>query len=150
MANVGKVVDPRFARDRGGYKDVINQIAGEAKCPFCPDNFKYHKNPILKRLGRWFITRSTWPYENTQYHFLIMSTAHHEELRELTDSDWLAVLKLAQYAVKKFKLPGGGLAMRFGETTYTGATVCHLHAHLIVPELNEKKGVAKTVWFPVG
>jgi len=71
-------------------------------------------------------------------------------LRELKNEDWLAVLKLAQYAVKKFNLPGGGLVMRFGETTYTGATVCHLHAHLIVPKLDSKKKVAKTVWFPIG
>lgn len=144
-----QVVDPRYAKSKS-YGAVINKIAGEAKCPFCPDNFKYHKKPIIKRFGKWFLTASTWPYKNTKHHFLIMSTQHKERLHELNGTDWKAIATLATYAVKKFKLPGGALTMRFGETAYTGATVCHLHAHLIVPQLKPGKKIAKTVWFPIG
>lgn len=39
--------------------------------------------------------------------------------------------------------------MRFGNTDYTGATVSHLHAHLIYPEVDKSKK-SKTVNFPVG
>ena len=55
---------------------------------------------------------------------------------------------LGTWAVQKFELKGGALAMRFGETTYTGASVCHIHAHLIVPKT--EKGKALTVEFPIG
>ena len=144
-----KVVDARFAKSKE-YRAVINQIADEAKCPFCPDNFRYHKKPILKRLGNWFITSSTWPYKDTKHHFLIIGTRHKERLRELTPADWKSIIALVNDVVRKNKIRGGAIAMRFGETAYTGATVCHLHMHLIVPELQRGKRVAKTVMFPVG
>ena len=31
----------------------------------------------------------------------------------------------------KFKIAGGGFFMRFGDHQYTGATIAHLHAHII-------------------
>ena len=143
-----KVVDPRFARKNKEYRGVIEAIAQEGMCPFCPSNFKYHKNPILKGTGSWFITRSSWPYKNSAHHFLIMTTRHKEQFKELSTDDWQKIVSLVNWAVKKFKLKGGGMAMRFGDTAYTGATVCHLHVHLIVPEL--KNGRARTVMFPIG
>lgn len=149
MGKKKKVVDPRFAKGRG-YDKVIRTIADEARCPFCPDNFRYHKQPILKRRNGWFLTPSTWPYKNTKHHLLIIGVKHRERLEELTAADWRAITGLAKFAVKKFKIPGGGLIMRFGETAYTGATVCHLHAHLVVPKLKNGARVAKTVEFPIG
>ena len=144
-----KVVDARFAKSKE-YRAVINQIADEAKCPFCPDNFRYHKKPILKRLGGWFITPSTWTYKNSKHHFLIIGKSHKEKLTELTQTDWKSITTLASFVIKKYKLAGGAIAMRFGETAYTGATVCHLHMHLIVPEIKSGKRIAKTVTFPIG
>lgn len=64
--------------------------------------------------------------------------------------DMADILKLAHWAEKKYQIVGGGLAMRFGATRYTGATVCHLHAHLIVPTIDPRSGRAKTVLFPIG
>ncbi len=144
-----KVVDPRFARGRE-YRGVIRKIAEKGHCPFCPENFKYHKHPTLRRAGRWFITKSSWPYKNTRFHFLILGTAHKEKFEELSLGDWRNITALAGWAIKKFKIRGGGLALRFGETVYMGATVCHLHAHLIVPNINPKTKKAKTVVFSIG
>lgn len=138
-----KVVDPRFAKSEE-YKGVIETIASEGKCPFCADNFKYHKNPILKKSKKWFITKCSWPYENTQRHFLIIGYEHKEKLSQMGENDWKEVGLLADWATSKFKLEGGALALRFGDTDYTGATVCHLHFHLITPQKS------KTVNFPIG
>lgn len=138
-----KVVDPRFAKSKE-YGGVIEKIASEGKCPFCPDNFKYHKNEILKKYGGWFITRSSWPYENTQEHFLIIGESHREHISDLDSEDMIEVDFLAKWATAEFKLKGGVLALRFGATEYTGATVCHLHFHLIIPQKS------KTVNFPIG
>jgi ATP adenylyltransferase len=138
-----KVVDPRFAKS-AEYKAVISAIKKEGECPFCPSNFKYHKHPILKRAHDWFISKSSWPYENAKHHFILLKVFHREHIKELSYDDMNGVLALTQWATKEFGLKGGALAMRFGDTAYTGATVCHLHFHLIVP----KKG--KTVNFPIG
>lgn len=143
-----KVVNIRFAKS-AEYKAVLTTIAGTKLCPFCPENFRYHKNPILRRSKGWLLTESSWPYKNTQKHFLIISLKHKENLSQVSASDMSAILGLSTWAVKKFKLKGGALAMRFGDTDYTGASVSHIHAHLIYPKLG-KKGVAETVNFPIG
>lgn len=142
-----KVVDPRFAKGRR-YGYIIREIQDAAVCPFCPKTFKWHTKPILKREGGWLITENFNPYKNTKHHLLIIKKAHKEHLEELTPRDWRSLSHLAAWAIKKFHIKGGGLMLRFGDTAFTGATVCHIHAHLIVPTM--KNGKAKTVWFPIG
>lgn len=139
-----KVVDPTFAHARKDYFNVIKTIEAGGQCPFCPFHFKYHKNPILKKHKGWLISKSSWPYENSQLHLIIIGDEHKEQIWELGEEDIKSILFLIKWAAKKFDIKGGGFAMRFGETQYTGATVCHLHAHLIFPK---KK---KTVNFPIG
>ena len=143
-----KVVNPKFAKSKD-YGRVLKTIEQTAKCPFCKGNFKYHKEPILKKEGNWFITKHSWPYKNTEHHFLIISEEHKEEFNELNSSDFEIVSKLVNWIIKKYKIKGGGLLLRFGDPIYTGATVCHLHFHLIVPKIDKKKKEAKTVYFPI-
>lgn len=144
-----QVVDPTYAKFKE-YRQVIETIADKGKCPFCPENFKYHKNPILKEEPNWFVTKNSWPYKHCQYHFLILCRQHKENFSQLTVSDLKQVQQLVNWTIAKFKIKGGGLTFRFGETKYTGATVCHLHFHLIVPQLDKKKQRAQTVTFPIG
>ena len=103
---------------------------------------------LHNKLG-WFITESTWPYKNSQKHFLIIPLRHKENLREITNKDMQAILYLANWAIKKYRIKGGGLTMRFGNSDFTGATVSHLHAHLIYPK-ETRAGRGKTVNFPIG
>jgi len=144
-----KVVNKRFAEGKGEYENVISSIEEKGKCPFCPDNFKYHKEPILKKEGAWFITKNSWPYKNAEFHFLIIGERHMENFDELGDDDFKSVKNLVNWANKEFNIKGGALTIRFGDTDHTGATVCHLHFHLISPELDENKK-SKPVSFPIG
>ncbi len=147
--NTKRVVNKRFARGRGEYEEVLGKIENQGQCPFCPENFKYHKKPILKKIGSWFVTENSWPYKNSKYHFLLINTQHKELFEELNAKDWDSLRKLINWTIKNYKLEGGAIALRFGETDYTGATVCHIHAHIIYPKL-DKKGESQTVSFPIG
>lgn len=138
-----RVVNPKYAQ-AGEYKDVIVNIENRGKCPFCPDNFRYHKNPVLRKSGGWLITENSWPYKDTRRHFIIIADRHMENLAELTASDLAAVKNLADWAVRRFRIKGGALTIRFGDSDYTGASVCHLHFHLIAPRKS------RCVNFPVG
>jgi len=142
-------IDIRFAKT-ADYKDTLETIIKTEKCPFCPDNFRYHKNPILKEHKDWVVTENSWPYKDTKHHFIFISEAHHETFSDLSDEDFLAIKHLMNWVIKKFDVRGGGFAFRFGEQKYTGATVHHLHAHLIVPGLDSGEDKAKTVSFPIG
>jgi len=142
-----KTVDKRFAKDEK-YHGVLSQIEKAGVCPFCPENFLWHTEPILRREGSWFITKNFRPYQNSQHHFMLISTAHKEKFSEITPEDWANLGALINWTVNEYKILGGALAMRFGETSYTGSTVCHLHAHVIVPQI--ENGKSKTVNFPIG
>lgn len=144
-----KVVNLKYAKSKK-YLDILKIIEKTGKCPFCKENFKYHKKPILKTEKNWFITKSDWPYKNTQYHFLIISKRHKENFTQLSSPDLKSVSKLVSWAIKKYKIKGGGLILRFGESTYTGSTVYHLHFHLVVPKIDKKNKKAKVVYFPIG
>lgn len=142
-----KFVNPRFAR-KGEYEQVIKKIISEGHCPFCPENFKYHKNPILKKTENWLITKSSWPYKNSKEHFLIINLKHKEKFAEIKLNDFNEIMLLVNWAIKKFKLKGGGLTLRFDNTNYTGSSVAHLHFHLITPKF--KNGKSLPVNFPIG
>ncbi len=144
-----KVVNLKYAKTKD-YGNVLKTIDGINKCPFCKENFKYHRKPVIRKEKSWFLTENTWPYKNSQYHFIIISEKHKEEFNQLTQTDFRTVSKLVNWAIKKYRIKGGGLTMRFGNSNYTGATVHHIHFHLIVPKFNKKKKEVDPVYFPIG
>ena len=140
-------VDSRNARTKR-YKKVLSDITKAKVCPFCPESFKWHTKPILSRNGSWLITENFQPYPNAKYHFLLVGKEHKETLAELTTKDLESLIKLTNWATREFDIKGGGLTIRFGDTLYTGATVRHLHAHYIVPQV--ENGQISPVYFPIG
>jgi len=142
-------IDIRFAKT-GDYRKTLEKIIDTDKCPFCPDNFKYHKKPILKKMNGWLATENSWPYKDTKYHFIFIPEKHLEDFSDLTIDDFATIKELVNWVIKKYNIKGGGVTIRFGEQKYTGATVRHLHLHLIVPELDSDTDVAKVVNFPIG
>lgn len=138
-----KVVDPHHAKNKE-YRKVIKTIAEKGKCPFCKDNFLYHKGKVIKRNDDWFLIENGWPYENAERHFLIISNLHKESLQEVSAQEWESLKSMIDWTEKEYDIKGAALAVRFGNTKYTGATVCHIHFHLIAPHQS------KVVIFPIG
>ncbi len=119
-------------------------------CPFCKEAFKNLKKPVLKKEKGWFATTNNWPYKNSRRHFLIISKKHKEKMGDFKKSDFQSVIKLSNWLVKKYKIKGGALTLRFGEPVYSGSTVRHSHFHLISPRMNVKTKRAKIVTFSIG
>lgn len=154
MKKNNKVVDTRHAKS-GQYGRVLQKIAKKGKCPFCPAQLRKNQKPIIeiKRVGNWFLTPNNYSYQNARIKLMIIGDRHSQNFSELTAKDFREVVQLVNWAIKKYDIQGGGLAIRFGETKFTGATVCHLHFHLISPTLKTKgknQGFSKPVWFPIG
>jgi len=144
-----KFVNLKNAR-KGEYRKVIEKIILTGKCPFCKEDFKYHTKPVFKQKNGWFLTENSWPYKDSRRHLIILGDKHKENFFELTKKDLETVAFLANWAIKEYKIKGGALAIRFGDTDFTGASVSHIHFHLISPKINKKTGKAKTVNFPIG
>lgn len=125
----------RFDDQRQVMKDII--AAGH--CPFCPENLVlYHKQANELEGKYWLVTKNQWPYDHTKYHFLAVLKRHAEELYELTAEEGGELITLLGNLQKKYAIPGGGLAMRFGDTNYSAGTVMHLHAQFIVPDIEKE------------
>lgn len=118
-------------------KQVMEKIIAEGHCPFCLENLtQYHKQPWIKDGQYWIITPNQWPYKNTRLHFLAIAKKHIEEFSEVTPESAAELFKFLGEVVAENQIPGGGFAMRFGDTNYSAGTVKHLHAQFIVPEIN--------------
>ena len=117
---------------------VMEEIIETGECPFCMEHLdKYHRTPVLKETDHWIITRNAWPYENTRDHFLLILKTHKESLGELSPEEGADYFQLIAWAEQEFEIPGGGLAMRFGDTNYSAGTVKHIHAQLIIPDIGK-------------
>ncbi|MFZ1302179.1 MAG: hypothetical protein WAQ27_06440 [Candidatus Microsaccharimonas sp.] len=128
---------------------VMETIQDNADCPFCPDHLaKYHKLPILRTGENWLLTTNQWPYENTVHHFLAIAAYHAESLSDLQPGAFEELKDHFAWAEDEFKIASGGIAMRFGDTSNNGATVRHLHAHLIQPKPDLEK--SDKVRFKIG
>src|SRR5690606_31473617 len=105
-------------------REVMKGIVSDDVCPFCSESLqKYHKQPILIEGEHWIVTTNQWPYEHTDVHFLFIARKHVEIITELADGAFEELGNHAKELVKAHNLEYGGLAMRFGDPTRTGATV---------------------------
>jgi len=136
MKNESKTVDLTNARKKKQVK-IMKEIIAQGCCPFCKEHlFKFHEKPIIKEGKFWLLTENQWPYNNAKVQFLFISKKHIENISEIEPEASAELIRLASWAIRKYGIKGGAICMRFGNTKYSGATVKHLHAQLIEPDLN--------------
>lgn len=118
---------------RDDYVQVIKSIIGEGKCPFCRENLeRHHKKPILEEDEYWIVTENAWPYEGSDRQFLLISRKHIESIEDLLLVEQLAFFTALKRLTQAEHLTGFTVLWRSGDTDMTGASVSHLHAHVIV------------------
>lgn len=115
-------------------KKLMEKIESDGVCPFCKENFtKYHPKPIIKETEYWFVTTNMSPYEGTTQHFLfVYKPGHILSPGDMTQEAAAELMTLVSEHVTSFDMKGGAFFMRFGEGGYSGSSVEHLHAQLIV------------------
>lgn len=124
--NVQNTVSPTYAK-------VLNQIKKEGICPFCWENFlKHHTRPIIAKGRHWLLTENFNPYPGTTHHLLLVAKKHVAHFEELSPAAHAELFSLLAPELKKRRIKGGGLFMRFGDGDYTFSSVGHLHAQVIV------------------
>lgn len=112
------------------YADRLEQIKKDAVCPFCPDHLKkYHKHPIEEK-SFWWVTDNMYPYKPTKHHRLIIHKSHIEHVKEISPEAWLEVQEIIKAETERLNIKGGTLVLRFGDTSFTGGSVSHLHMHI--------------------
>lgn len=126
------------------YSKVIDSIKKDNVCPFCPDYLlKYHKKPIIEENKNWISTKNMYPYEGSKIQILFIHKKHISSMEEITTIGWLDLKKIIDSTTKRLKIKKGSFFMRFGNTKYTGASVTHLHCHILVSKKNKSPLLVK-------
>ncbi len=114
--------------------ELMEEIAQDGVCPFCKENFtKYHPKPILKENEHWFLTENMSPYKGTHIHLITVYKDKHVTMAsEIPSSHMGQMFELINWATKEYHIKGGSILIRFGDSAYTGGSVDHFHAHLII------------------
>lgn len=105
-------------------------------CPFCPEHYRefdYQEDPISES-EHWYTIANMKPYDYTSLHNVIIARRHLLSPDELTNEEWLDLKHNLDREIRTRKLGYGALGMRFGDPVMTGASVRHLHMHLVVPD----------------
>lgn len=131
---------------------IMKDIKKGEYCPFCPENYeKAQLNPVIKQGKYWHVRKNRWPYKNARVHLLIIHNSHAEKLSDITPEAAKEIFELTKWIEKEYDISGGGLCLRFGDITVNGATVLHLHFHIITAEITDKTDPNyKKVRFKVG
>lgn len=128
--------------DNARYHDqkvVMKKIIAAGELPFLQKNItRFHPHPIEREGKYWYITKNAWPYPHTKHHYLIIAQEYWTSLSQITPEAAQELFTHAQYLQKKCAAAGGAIALRFGDSNYSGATIDHLHWQFIVPDIHDK------------
>jgi diadenosine tetraphosphate (Ap4A) HIT family hydrolase len=119
----------------------MERIVQDGVCPFCREHLEtYHTKPIIAEDEHWVLTTNFAPYEGARHHFLLIAKQHCVGFWELSPPAVLSFFAMLNQARVAAAAPGGALIMRWGDTEYTGASVAHLHAQLVIGAPREEGG----------
>jgi len=102
-------------------------------CLFCPDELARHaRQRILYRTRHWTVTPNEFPYPGTSLHLLLVPDQHAGDLLELSEEVRRDFWEALGTVAREHRLTHYGLGVRNGDCRYTGATIAHVHAHVLV------------------
>lgn len=114
-------------------REIYEKIDRDGFDPFSLEHFqKNYNHPIFFENNSWFATLNAFPYANTSLHLLLVHKEFITSIEEISKTGWGDLQETINFCIKKYNLNSGSFFMRFGDTTKTGSTVTHLHAHLLV------------------
>jgi ATP adenylyltransferase len=111
----------------------MRELEAAGVCLFCPGGLRQHAGQqILWRTRHWSVTPNKFPYRGTRLHLLLVPDAHAGDLLDL-DAEvqhdfWIALATVRE----RYDLTYYALGVRNGDCRFTGATITHVHAHVLV------------------
>lgn len=100
-------------------------------CLFCPEGLALKGKRVFHSGEHWYITPNDFPYKGTMIHVMIVPKRHVTSFTELTNQEILELSEMISWANKEFNIKGAGMFCRYGDTSYTGATIHHFHIHIV-------------------
>jgi diadenosine tetraphosphate (Ap4A) HIT family hydrolase len=111
----------------------MRELDAAGICLFCPDGLRRHaRQQILFATGHWTVTPNEFPYPGTALHLLLVPREHAADLLDLSAAAQADFWHVLGQVRERHGLGHYGLGVRNGDCRYTGATIRHVHAHVLV------------------
>ena len=115
-----------------GQLAEMRSLEARGVCLFCPDGLG--RQQVLLRTPHWTAIPNDFPYQGTALHLLLIPHQHATDLLDLpaaAQQDFWAALGALR---DRYQLQHYGLGVRNGDCRFTGATIRHVHAHVLVAQ----------------
>lgn len=121
---------------------VMERLDAAGDCLFCdPDRDGDDRPVVVATFGPWMVVHNRYPYARAALHLLLIPRQHVTDLADL-DASTAAALPRALWEVRRmYRLTSYSLGVRCGDMAATGATIAHLHLHLVVGDPRAERGV---------
>ncbi|HEX6870630.1 MAG TPA: HIT domain-containing protein, partial [Micromonosporaceae bacterium] len=106
----------------------MRRLEAEGICIFCPQHLTTDPDHRVEYQTRhWAVVANKFPYTNTRLHYLLVPDEHVTDMADLSapvqQDFWTALTWLRE----RHQLTYYGLAVRNGESEFSGGTIRHLH-----------------------
>jgi ATP adenylyltransferase len=126
----------------------MRRLEAAGLCLFCPDSLSRHATQqILLQTRHWSVTPNEFPYPGTLLHLLLVPSQHAADMLDLdqeVQQDFWPVLRAVR---DRYHLSYYGLGIRNGDCRFTGATIRHVHAHVLVGDTDPENGAVVRMRF---
>lgn len=111
----------------------MRRLEADGVCLFCPAALREHaRQRVILETRHWAVTPNAFPYAGTRLHLLVVPNQHVNDMLDLDEAalaDFWAALRRVR---EEYGLGHYGLGVRNGNCSFTGATIAHVHAHVLV------------------
>lgn len=98
-------------------------------------------NEIFDESDHWItIKNKHYKHTDRKHHLVVILKRFIKTPDDLTEEEILDAFKVIRELNKTLQISGGAILMRYGDTRLSGASVKHLHFHVVEP--NRNTGVA--------
>jgi ATP adenylyltransferase len=108
----------------------MKALADAKACLFCPEGLAVKNKRVFHRGEHWYVTPNDFPYHGTTVHVMIVPNRHITSFNQLSSEELLELPEMITWVNREFDIRGAGMFCRYGETSYTGATIHHFHIHI--------------------
>ncbi len=111
----------------------MRRLEAAGICLFCPEHLEAAQDqPIVHRTAHWNVTPNEYPYEGARLHLLLVPHAHVTDLVDLPAEAHADLFAALRWVRDEHGLTYYGLGARCGDGAHTGATIAHVHVHVVV------------------
>ena len=129
-----KYIYPPNAR----YQDQLDIMIERELNDLDPLSDSIIDQPILFKTNYWYVSNNRFPNQGAESQFLITSLKPIYKIDDIPKEMWIELQEIWLKIKNEYDISGGALCFRFGDPSRSGASLKRLHAHIIMPKVDEK------------